>query len=297
MHRATLTILAALLCAATVAATAAPLRIAHRGGTDDAPENTIVAVRTALENGADAVWITVQLSRDGVPVLYRPVTLDVLTDATGKVSAYSADELARVDAGAKAGGPAMPWRGRGIGIPTLAEVLRTFPETRFFLDIKSPDAPPAVMADALAGVLQATSSGTRTRVYSTDQRYLDALAPQIARFESRDLTRTALAQSAMAHRCVLSEAPAAPNNSARERWFGFEMKRNVEVVEKYTLGEARSRVQLVWDQEAIDCFRAGGPVHLVLFDINSESDYRAAKALGADAVMINSPALFRDIAR
>ncbi len=75
------------------------------------------------------------------------------------------------------------------------------------------------------------------------------------------------------------------------------MKRDVEVVEKYTLGEARSRVQLVWDQEAVDCFRAAGPARLVLFDIKDESDYRAAKALGADAVMINSPARFRDIAR
>ena len=294
------TSLLVVLCATVLSAHATPLRIAHRGGTDDAPENTLVAVKTALENGADAVWVTVQLSRDGVPVLYRPATLDALTDASGKVSAYSAAELARVDAGAKAGGPATPWRGRGIGIPTLAEVLRAFPETRFFLDIKSPDAPPAALADALAGVLQTTGSGARTRVYSTEQRYLDALPPQVARFESRDLTRTTLAQSAMAHRCALppaSPAPDTPGAPGSERWYGFEMKRDVEVVEKYTLGEARSRVQLIWDQEAVDCFRANGPARLVLFDIKDENDYRAAKALGADAVMINSPARFRDIAR
>ena len=303
MRRAHCICLAGLLCALT--ATAAPLRIAHRGGTDDAPENTLVAVKSALENGVDAVWITVQLSRDGVPVLYRPATLDALTDASGKVSAFSAAELARVDAGAKAGakdGGATPWRGRGIGIPTLAEVLNAFPETRFFIDLKSPDAPPAAMAEALAAVLRETGAGARTRVYSTEQRYLDALPSEIARFESRDRTRTALAQSAMAHRCALSDTSGAPGVPATgspvgERWYGFEMRREVEVVEKYTLGEARSRVQLVWDQEAVDCFRAGGPARLVLFDVNSESDYRAAKALGADAVMINSPARFRDIPR
>ncbi len=303
------TSLMVLLCAAVLSTHAAPLRIAHRGGTDDAPENTLVAVRTALDNGADAVWVTVQLSRDGVPVLYRPATLDALTDMSGPVSAYSAEQLAKADAGAKAGakdGGAAPWRGRGIGIPTLAEVLSAFPETRFFIDVKSPDAPPAAMAGALAAVLRDTGAGARTRVYSTEQRNLDALAPQIARFESRDFTRTVLAQSAMAHRCVLSAAPPAPGSPevaaptgspAGERWYGFEMKRDVEVVEKYTLGEARSRVQLVWDQEAVDCFRAGGPARLVLFDVKDESDYRAAKALGADAVMINSPARFRDIPR
>ena len=280
---------------------AAPLRIAHRGGTGDAPENTVTAIRAALANGADAVWVTVQLSRDGVPVLYRPATLDVLTNASGPVSAQTAAQLAQLDAGWKtgnsagnsAGAAATPWRGRGIGIPTLEAVLRGFPETVFFIDLKSPDAPPNEMAQALAGVLQATASLTRTRVYSTDERYLGALPAQIARFESRDLTRSVLAQSAMAHRCELPPA----NDVDRERWFGLEMKRNVDVVEKYTLGEARSRAQLVWDQEAIDCFRGQGRARIVLFDINSEADYRQAKALGADAVMINSPAQFTTIAR
>ena len=59
---------------------AEPLRIAHRGGTGDAPENTVVAIEKSLANGADAIWVTVQLSRDRVPVLYRPVDLDALTD-------------------------------------------------------------------------------------------------------------------------------------------------------------------------------------------------------------------------
>ena len=286
---------------APLTAQAAPLRIAHRGGTGDAPENTVTAIRAALANCVDAVWVTVQLSRDGVPVLYRPATLDALTNASGPVSAQTAAQLAQLDAGWKtgnsagnsAGGAATPWRGRGIGIPTLEAVLRGFPETVFFIDLKSPDAPPNEMAQALAGVLQATASLTRTRVYSTDERYLGALPAQVKRFESRDLTRSVLAQSALAHRCELPPAKDAD----RERWFGLEMKRDVEVVEKYTLGEARSRAQLVWDQEAIDCFRRQGPVHIVLFDINSEADYRQAKTLGADAVMINSPAQFRAIAR
>ena len=282
---------------APLTAHAAPLRIAHRGGTGDAPENTVTAIRAALANGVDAVWVTVQLSRDGVPVLYRPATLDALTNASGPVSAQTAEQLAQLDAGWKtgnsAGGAATPWRGRGIGIPTLEAVLRDFPETVFFIDLKSPDAPPNEMAQALAGVLQATASLTRTRVYSTDERYLGALPAQVKRFESRDLTRSVLAQSALAHRCELPPAKDADH----ERWFGLEMKRDVEVVEKYTLGEARSRAQLVWDQEAIDCFRGQGPVHIVLFDINSAADYRQAKTLGADAVMINSPAQFRAIAR
>ena len=287
-------LIAAALCCCTVFAAQAdslPLRIAHRGGTADAPENTVTAIRIALKNGADAVWITVQLSRDGIPVLFRPAALEALTNANGAISAYSAAELAQIDAGWKATTPDTSWRGQGIGIPTLEELLRGFPETVFFLDIKSPDAEPGRMAQALAEALKHTGSLKRTRVYSTDERYVNALPTEVQRFESRDLTRTVLAQVAMAHRCELPEA------QGRERWFGLEMKRDVEVVEKYTLGEARSRVQLVWDQEAVNCFREKGSARIVLFDVNSESDYLLAKQLGADAVMINSPAKFRSVAR
>ena len=282
-----------LFLAVPLTAHAAPLRIAHRGGTTDAPENTIVAIESSLNHDVDAVWVTVQLSRDGVPVLYRPATLEALTNGSGAVSAFSAEELSRLDAGWKTGGAdgATPWRGHGISIPTLEAVLRRFPETPFFVDLKSPDVDPSLMARALSDVIQKTSSNGRIRVYSTDERYVNALPPEIQRFESRDLTRTTLAQVTMAHRCDL------PDAAGRERWFGLEMKRDVEVVEKYTLGEARSRAQLVWDPEAIDCFRSQGPARIVLFDINSEADYQQAKSLGADAIMVNSPVKFRGIPR
>ena len=52
-----------------------PLIIAHRAGTADYPENTLLAIRHAIDNRADGIWLTVQLSADGVPVLYRPLDL------------------------------------------------------------------------------------------------------------------------------------------------------------------------------------------------------------------------------
>lgn len=57
--------LATLLLAASTLACASPQLIAHRGGTGDAPENTLPAIELALKNRADAVWVTVQLSKDG----------------------------------------------------------------------------------------------------------------------------------------------------------------------------------------------------------------------------------------
>ena len=76
-----------------------PEIIAHRGDADDAPENTAIAIQTSLDNGADAIWVKVQQSKDGVFVLYRPSDLNSLTDKSGPVSAYSAAKLADTDAG------------------------------------------------------------------------------------------------------------------------------------------------------------------------------------------------------
>ena len=280
-------LIAASLLLGSAPAWAAPQIIAHRGGTGDAPENTLPAIDLALKNGAQAVWVTVQLSQDGVPVLYRPSDLSALTPLKGAISSYTAADLAKTDAGwAFSQGDQHPWRGKQVGIPTLADVLMRHPQVTFYLDVKTPDAAPEAMAAALAKVLHETQSLARIRVYSTDSRYLDALPPEVPRFESRDLTRTTLANITMAHQCTL-----AP--SAAERWFGLELQRKVEVVEKYTLGEARSAATLVWDKEAVECFRSRGKAHIILFGVNSPQALQQATSLGAEGVLVDAPSHFR----
>ncbi len=169
--------------------------------------------------------------------------------------------------------------------------MKAFPRVTFYLDIKSPDADPAQFGRALLATLESTDSLNRIRVYSTDAKYLQALPPTIPRFESRDETRTLLANVTMAHQCDVK-----PDNR-QPRWYGLELKREVEVVEKYTLGEGRSKAFLTWDKESMDCFRSQGPAHIILFGVNSPQDYQQALALGADGVMVNSPAEAKASAR
>nr|BBH91139.1 glycerophosphoryl diester phosphodiesterase [Thermosporothrix sp. COM3] len=59
--------------------------VAHRGGADLAPENTLAAFRKALTFAADAVEVDVQVSRDGQLVIFHDNTVDRLTDATGNI--------------------------------------------------------------------------------------------------------------------------------------------------------------------------------------------------------------------
>jgi glycerophosphoryl diester phosphodiesterase len=96
----------------------APLVIAHRGASAVAPENTLAAFRLAAEQGADAVELDVDLTRDGQLVVMHDATIDRTTDGHGRVTDLAWDEIQRVDAGA--------WKGAaftGECVPSLEEVL------------------------------------------------------------------------------------------------------------------------------------------------------------------------------
>lgn len=91
---------------------------AHRGASAYAPENTMAAFEMALEMGADAIELDVQMSRDGYLVVVHDPVLERTTDGQGFVKDYTLQELQRFDAGA--------WfneRFRGERIPTLADVF------------------------------------------------------------------------------------------------------------------------------------------------------------------------------
>src|SRR6185503_6864057 len=114
-----------------------PQVFAHRGGCDLGPENTIAAFDIGMSTGADGLELDVHLSADNVLVVHHDRTLDRTTDATGPVAARTADELARVDAGYRfARGGDFPFRGRGIGVPTLREVLARYRGVPTIIEIK-----------------------------------------------------------------------------------------------------------------------------------------------------------------
>lgn len=122
--------------------------IGHRGNRAHAPEDTLVSLRQAAALGVDALEMDLHLSKDGVPVVIHDPTLDRTTDASGPVAERTARELAKVDAGArfsKDGGRTTPYRGQGIGIPTLEEVLVEHPAIPLILEIKAPAAAAPVL--------------------------------------------------------------------------------------------------------------------------------------------------------
>ena len=76
-----------------------PWILGHRGSPREAPENTLVSLRRALELGLDGVEYDVHGTRDGEPVLIHDETLDRTTDGRGPVAELGMPELAGLDAG------------------------------------------------------------------------------------------------------------------------------------------------------------------------------------------------------
>jgi glycerophosphoryl diester phosphodiesterase len=118
----------------------APLLIAHRGGAALAPEDTMIAFRRARDWWrAEVLELDVQPSRDGEAVVIHDPTLERTTDGEGPVAEHTLDEIRALDAGYRFtpdGGASFPFRGRGIGVPTLVEVLSALPDLRVIIEIK-----------------------------------------------------------------------------------------------------------------------------------------------------------------
>src|SRR5260221_8658637 len=94
-------------------------RVAHRGGSHLAPENTMAAFRNALTLAVDAIELDVHMSRDGQAIVFHDYTVEKQTDGEGNILDLDFAHLRSLNAAAHFPGG---WPERQQ-IPTLREVL------------------------------------------------------------------------------------------------------------------------------------------------------------------------------
>ncbi|MFI6403572.1 glycerophosphodiester phosphodiesterase [Streptomyces sp. NPDC050548] len=94
--------------------------VGHRGDPYRARENTVDSLRSALEQGADAVEFDVRVTRDGVPVLLHDETLQRLWEVDRPLKSLSVDEVRGLTDG---------------GVPTLVEALTATEGCRVMIDL------------------------------------------------------------------------------------------------------------------------------------------------------------------
>ena len=157
--------------------------VAHRGASAHLPENTMPAYARAVEMGADAIELDVHLTADGQLAVIHDDTVDRTSDGSGAVAGMTMEQLRALDAGYRFtdGEGAFPHRGKGLTIPTLAEVLDWLPDgTGLVVEIKA-----AAAADAVVETLRDTAvrRAGAASVISFDEAAIDRaheLDPQLA---------------------------------------------------------------------------------------------------------------------
>ncbi len=170
-----------------------PLLFAHRGGAALWPENTLFAFQHAAELGVDVLELDVHLTADGDLVVIHDATVDRTTNGTGRVKDMTVAQLKDLDAAyhfTTDDGATFPYRGQGITIPTLEEILTAFPTYRINIEIKDDDLQ---AADRLSEIIDAFHAQDRVIVVSFHDEPLThfrKLQPHIATGAGLGETRT-----------------------------------------------------------------------------------------------------------
>lgn len=108
-------------------------RVAHRGGSHLAPQNTLAAFRNALTLPVDAIELDVHMSRDGHAIVFHDYTVDKLTDGHGNILDLDFAYLRSLNAAAHFSDA---WT-EPQQIPTLREVLELAKgHVRVYIEIK-----------------------------------------------------------------------------------------------------------------------------------------------------------------
>jgi glycerophosphoryl diester phosphodiesterase len=134
-----------------------PLAFAHRGGASHFPENSWKAFEHAVRLGYTYLETDAHATADGTVVAFHDKTLDRVTDGTGAIAQLT---TAQVTAARIAGTEP---------IPLLADLLTSWPENRFNIDVKDE---PAI--GPLVEVLRITNAWDRVCITSFSGRRLKA---------------------------------------------------------------------------------------------------------------------------
>jgi glycerophosphoryl diester phosphodiesterase len=124
--------------------------IGHRGAAGHAPENTLPSFEVAKRLGVEEVQLDVQISRDGVPVLFHDGSLADKTRLEGRVAEHDAATLGRAELGSwfASSHPAISERFDEATLTSLDQVLDRFGDTFHYhieLTTESRQAPRLVL--------------------------------------------------------------------------------------------------------------------------------------------------------
>lgn len=278
------------------------LNIAHQGGEIEAPSNTLFAFKTALQKGAEVVELDVHATADRELVVLHDATVDRLTNGTGRVDEKTLAQIKELDAahwfvpdcGTCHGTPdeAYSYRGFATGeraipedlaragfvpndfrIPTLREVLETFPTTLTNIEIKASDPDTEGYEELLAGLLAEFKRTTDTIVVS----FLDNAIERFKVHAPDVHTATATGETAAFWASTQGPLPGAPN----PRYVALQVPITFE------------GITVVTPDFVQNAHANGLAVHV--WTINDRPTMEWLISIGVDGIMTDRPTLLEDV--
>lgn len=154
--------------------------IAHRGASGSAPENTIPAIKKAIEFGANFIEVDIHQTRDQKLVAIHDFTVDRTTNGTGEIARLNYKDLQFLDAGS--------WfdqKFAGTQIPMLSEIFPLIPDSvKLIIEVKGDSADYPDIENNVVNLVREHNFEERVILKSFDEDVLDhfkMLAPEIPR--------------------------------------------------------------------------------------------------------------------
>ena len=247
-----------------------PVAIAHRGGAEEAPENTLEAFGTAVALGYRCLETDAHVSRDGVVVAFHDACLDDTTDRRGAIADLTIAEVEAADAGhvfSPDGGRSFPFRGRGVRIPRLEEVLLRWPQARLTIDPKDDSC-----VEPLIALIDRLGAWERVCVGAFSDRRLRRV-----RALSHGRACTSMGPLAVAVARVASLSGRMPRQGA----------------DCLQVPIRSGRIPIVTGVFVRAAHRAG--LHVHVWTVNDPATMHEVLDLGVDGIMTDRPRLLRDV--
>lgn len=189
------------------------LTLAHAGGEDENPQETLYAFGRAAAEGVSMLDMDVQIASDGVPIVMHDNKVDRTTDGSGAVYSMPFEAIHKLDAAywytadcaACHGRPAGDYLYRGIrngtkpapagytaedfAVPSLEEVFQRFPSAYFDIEIKDDAGDVTELAQATAALIHKYGLASRVVIASfggPGMTAFRAAAPDVATSATQD---------------------------------------------------------------------------------------------------------------
>ena len=247
-----------------------PVAIAHRGGAEEAPENTLEAFAAAVALGYRYLETDAHVTRDGVVVAFHDDRLDRITDRRGAIAALSIAEVEAADAGfsyTPDDGRSFPFRGRGVRVPRLEALLDTWPDTRLNIDPKRDSC-----VEPLVALLDRLDAWDRVNIGAFSDRRLRRI-----RALSRGRACTSMGPRAVAVARVSALSGRMPRQGA----------------DCIQVPIRAGRIDIVTPGFVRAAHAAGLPVHV--WTVNDPATMHELLELGVDGVMTDRPRALLDV--